>query len=62
MAILLLNICRPLTWPYVFVLLWGWKDKLLGRGQQKHAWYGLHFVRRKPVAGAGFHGDAGQAA
>jgi hypothetical protein len=30
-AILLLNICRAITWPYVFVLLWGWKRKLLDR-------------------------------
>lgn len=30
-AILLLNICRALTWPYIIALLWGWKKKLLGR-------------------------------
>ncbi len=30
-AILLLNICRALTWPYVIALLWGWKKRLLGR-------------------------------
>ena len=30
-AILLLNICRALTWPYIIALLWGWKKKLPGR-------------------------------
>ena len=30
-AVLLLNICRALTWPWVFVLLWGRSRHLLGR-------------------------------
>ncbi|RLA46529.1 MAG: hypothetical protein DRR04_04645 [Gammaproteobacteria bacterium] len=36
-AILLLNICRAFTWPYIVVLLWGWKKKLLGRFRSNDA-------------------------
>ena len=31
MAILLLNICRALTWPWVITLFWGWRARLLTR-------------------------------
>ena len=31
MAILLLNICRALTWPWVITLLWGWRARLQTR-------------------------------
>ncbi|MCB1676292.1 MAG: hypothetical protein KDI01_08375 [Halioglobus sp.] len=37
LAILLLNIGRALTWPYVAVLLWGAKDKLLARFRPQDA-------------------------
>ena len=31
MALLLLNICRALTWPWVVTLVWGWQSRLLAR-------------------------------
>ena len=30
-AILVLNICRALTWPWLITLLWGWRSRLLTR-------------------------------
>ena len=31
MAILFLNLCRALTWPWVITLLWGWRSRLQTR-------------------------------